>query len=58
MAFNDNNSWILPASTIAFETLITSGRFADIYRATYTPKGNKVERGLVVAKILKSTSIN
>ncbi|XP_061173427.1 uncharacterized protein LOC133182595 [Saccostrea echinata] len=54
MEFNESDSWILPASSIVFESLITTGRFADIYRAMYRPKGNREERGIVVAKTLKS----
>lgn len=54
MAINETNRWVLPSSTIGIESLITSGRFADIYKAMYRPKGNNEWKGIVVAKILKS----
>eukprot|EP00105_Crassostrea_gigas_P033200 XP_011456474.1 PREDICTED: uncharacterized protein LOC105348641 [Crassostrea gigas] len=54
MAINETNRWVLPSSTIGIESLITSGRFADIYKAMYRPKGNNERKGIVVAKILKS----
>lgn len=54
MAINETNRWVLPSSTIVVESLITSGRFADIYKAMYRPKGNNERKGIVVAKILKS----
>lgn len=53
MEFNEEDSWILPSSSIVLESLVTSGRFADIYKASYKSKQNSDERGIVVAKILK-----
>ncbi|XP_062610978.1 uncharacterized protein LOC134272830, partial [Saccostrea cucullata] len=53
MELSNTESWILPSSDIVLDVLLTSGRFADIYKARYREKNNKAKQ-IVVAKTLKS----
>ncbi|XP_062574387.1 uncharacterized protein LOC134236235 isoform X4 [Saccostrea cucullata] len=53
MDFNKTDNWILPSSEIVLDAMLTSGRFADIYKARYQPQNN-MSKQIVVAKTLKS----
>ncbi|XP_061168936.1 uncharacterized protein LOC133178201 [Saccostrea echinata] len=53
MELNNTDRWILPSSDIVLDALLTSGRFADIYKARYQKQNNKAKQ-IVVAKTLKS----
>lgn len=53
MELSSSQSYIIPSSDIVLDALLTSGRFADIYKARYQPRNNKAKQ-TVVAKTLKS----
>jgi hypothetical protein len=53
MNVSESDEWVIPHTTIVLESLLTSGRFADIYKVRYHPK--KASPGdMFVAKLLKS----
>ncbi|XP_061164432.1 uncharacterized protein LOC133173456 [Saccostrea echinata] len=53
MDFNKTDNWIVPSADIVLDAMLTSGRFADIYKARYQPQNN-MNKQIVVAKTLKS----
>ncbi|XP_062597629.1 uncharacterized protein LOC134259048 [Saccostrea cucullata] len=53
MELSNTDRWILPSSNIVLDVLLTSGRFADIYKARYQKQNNKAKQ-IVIAKTLKS----
>ncbi|XP_061179823.1 uncharacterized protein LOC133188421, partial [Saccostrea echinata] len=53
MEISNTDSWILPSSNIVLDALLTSGRFADIYKARYQQQNNK-DKQIVIAKTLRS----
>lgn len=53
MDFNEKDNKFLWSSDIVLDAMLTSGRFADIYKARYLPHNNKAKQN-VIAKTLKS----
>ena len=52
MEFNNEQNWLVPHRDVILESKITSGRFADIFKARWASKHKGPED--VVAKVLKS----
>lgn len=55
MEFNEKDGKFISSNDIVFDVMLTSGRFADIYKARYLPHNNKAKQN-VIAKTLKSKS--
>lgn len=53
MEFNETDSKFISSNDIVLDVMLTSGRFADIYKARYLPHNNKAKQN-VIAKTLKS----
>lgn len=53
MEFNETDSKFISSNDIVLDVMLTSGRFADIYKARYLPQNNKAKQN-VIAKTLKS----
>lgn len=51
MVFNEDQVWEVPNKDVSLVEKLTSGRFADIYRATQNCKKNN--RKNVIAKLMK-----
>lgn len=51
MEVNESDSWIIPHSDVILDSLLTNGKFADIYKIRYQDKKNQSR---FVAKILRS----
>ena len=51
MEVNKSDSWIIPHSDVILDSLLTNGKFADIYKIRYQDKKNQSR---FVAKILRS----
>lgn len=51
MLFNQTQNWHIPHTEIILDEKLTSGRFADIYKARRETKRN--DQTLVVAKLIK-----
>lgn len=55
MEFNETDSKFISSNDIVLDVMLTSGRFADIYKARYLTHNNKAKQN-VIAKTLKSKS--
>lgn len=53
MTVSESEDWVIPHAAIVLESLLTSGRFADIYKVRYNPKKGS-PGDMFVAKLLKS----
>ncbi|XP_069126322.1 uncharacterized protein [Argopecten irradians] len=53
MVFNDHQSWEVPHDKVSLVEKLTTGRFADIFKASQNVKTNN--RRTVVAKVLKES---
>ncbi|KAJ8306434.1 hypothetical protein KUTeg_016979 [Tegillarca granosa] len=53
MSFNETQNWHIPHNEIILDEKLTSGRFAEIYKARRETKRN--DQTLVVAKIMKES---
>ena len=51
MDFDDNQSWVIARADVTFETMLKSGHFANIYKASLNNK--KKQKETVAAKTLK-----
>ena len=51
MDFDDNQSWFIFRADVTFETMLKSGHFANIYKASLNNK--KKQKETVAAKTLK-----
>ncbi|XP_061172823.1 uncharacterized protein LOC133182112 [Saccostrea echinata] len=49
-----SDDYIIPHSSVILETLLTSGRFADIYKIRYHPQNSTSRGDKYVAKVLKN----
>ena len=57
MDFDDNQSWVIARADVTFETMLKSGHFANIYKASLNNK--KKQKETVAAKTLKgNVSVN
>lgn len=44
MEFNETDSKFISSNDIVLDVMLTSGRFADIYKARYLPHNNKAKQ--------------